>query len=116
MNELRRFILESHFSPRFAKAVYESLSLFEAVNINKDFLIREAGSPERFAAAKSAVQNAWKAENMDAELNQKTAQKVLNILYLMEIRKPGFTDAEKLHSIHDLTMSGSSTMLPRTFP
>lgn len=104
MNELRRFILESHFSPRFAKAVYESLSLLEAVNINKDFLIREAGSPERFSAAKSAVQNVWKAENMDAELNQKTAQKVLNILYLMEIRKPGFTDAAKLHSIHDLAL------------
>lgn len=102
MNELRRFILESHFDPTFAKAVYESISLLEAVNINKDYLIKEAGSPEKFAEAKSAVQSKWKADNMDAQLNQKAAQKVLNVLYLMEIRKPGFTDQGKLHSIHDL--------------
>lgn len=102
MDELRRFILESHFDPTFARAVFESLYLLEAVNINKDFLIREAGSPEQFAAAKGAVQALWKAENMDGQLNQKSAQKVLNILYLMEIRKPGFTDPGKLHAIHDL--------------
>lgn len=102
MNELRRFILESHFDPTFAKAVFESTCLFEAVNINKDFLIKTAGSPEKFAEAKTAVQAKWKSENMDAQLNQKAAQKVLNVLYLMEIRKPGFTDNAKLHSIHDL--------------
>ena len=102
MNELRRFILESHFEPTFAKAVFESLCLLEAVNINKDFLIKTAGSPEKFAEAKNAVQAKWKSENMDAQLNQKAAQKVLNLLYLMEIRKPGFTDNAKLHSIHDL--------------
>lgn len=102
MNELRRFILESHFDPTFAEAVYESISLLEAVNINKDYLVKEAGSPEKFAEAKAAVQSKWKADNMDAQLNQKAAQKVLNVLYLMEIRKPGFTDQGKLHSIHDL--------------
>ena len=102
MNELRRFILESHFDPTFAKAVFESTCLLEAVNINKDFLIKTAGSPEKFAEAKTAVQTKWKSENMDAQLNQKAAQKVLNVLYLMEIRKPGFTDNAKLHSIHDL--------------
>lgn len=102
MNELRRFILESHFEPTFAKAVFESLYLLEAVNINKDFLIKTAGSPEKFAEAKNAVQAKWKSENMDAQLNQKAAQKVLNVLYLMEIRKPGFTDSAKLRSIHDL--------------
>jgi len=102
MDRMRRYILESAFPADFAKAVYNALGIFEAVNINKDFLIREAGSPEQFAAAKGAVQNLWKADNMDAQLNQKSAQKVLNILYLMEIRKPGFTDPGKLHAIHDL--------------
>ncbi len=102
MDRMRRYILESAFPADFAKAVYNALGIFEAVNINKDFLIREAGSPEQFAAAKGAVQTLWKADNMDAQLNQKSAQKVLNILYLMEIRKPGFTDPGKLHAIHDL--------------
>lgn len=102
MHELRKFILESHFEPTLAKAVFEALFLLEAVNINKDFLIKTAGSPEKFAEAKNAVQTKWKSENMDAQLNQKAAQKVLNVLYLMEIRKPGFTDNAKLHSIHDL--------------
>ena len=104
MDELRRFILESDFDPRFARAVYESLGMLEAVNINKDFLAREAGSPEKFAEARKAVQDVWKSEGMDSQLNQKTAQRVLNILYLMEIRKPGFTTADKLHSIHDLQL------------
>ena len=102
MNELRKFILESHLGKAFAKAVYESLNLLEAVNINKDFLIKEAGSPEHFKEARDCVQGKWNAENMNAQLNQKAAQKVLNLLYLMEIRKPGFTDTKKLHAIHDL--------------
>ena len=102
MNEMRRFILESHLGKAFAEAVYESLNLLEAVNINKDFLIKEAGSPEHFKKVRDGVQGKWNAENMNAQLNQKAAQKVLNLLYLMEIRKPGFTDTKKLHAIHDL--------------
>ena len=102
MEELRRFILESHIDPALAKTVYDSLCLFEAVNINKDFLVREAGSREKFDRARADVQRAWKSEGMDGQMNPNTSQKVLNLLYLMEIRKPGFTDAGKLHSIHDL--------------
>ena len=102
MNELRRFILESHLDPRFARAVFESLWMLEAVSINKDFLIREAGSPEEFRAAKEIVLHHWNAANMNEQLNQKTAQRVLNLLLLMEIREPGFTELLKLRAIHDL--------------
>ena len=102
MNELRRFILESHFGSDFARALYDALPMFEAVNINKDFLIKEAGSPERFKEVRDGVQAMWNSENMNAQMSQKAAQKVLNLLYLMEIRSPGFTDRDKLHSIHDL--------------
>ena len=102
MNELRRFILESHLDPRFARAVFESLWMLEAVSINKDFLIREAGSPEEFRAAKEIVLHHWNAANMNEQLNQKTAQRVLNLFLLMEIREPGFTGLSKLRAIHDL--------------
>lgn len=102
MNELRRFILESHLDPRFARAVFESLWMLEAVSINKDFLIREAGSPEEFRATKEIVLHHWNAANMNEQLNQKSAQRVLNLLLLMEIREPGFTELSKLRAIHDL--------------
>jgi hypothetical protein len=41
MDRMRRYILESAFPADFAKAVYNALGIFEAVNINKDFLIRK---------------------------------------------------------------------------
>ena len=105
MKSLRSYLLESNFSPRFVRAVFSALPLIEACNINKDFLVREAGSPEKFAEAKARVQDLWKRETMDQQLNQKTGQKVLNLLYLMEIRQPGFTTADKLHRIHDLALA-----------
>ena len=46
MERLRRFILESAFNAEFASALYGALGIFEAVSINKDFLLREAGSPD----------------------------------------------------------------------
>ena len=102
MESLKRYVLESVFPGKFSKAVLEAIAMLEAVNINKDFLIKEAGSVERFKEIRDTVQHLWVSENMDQQLNQKAAQKVLNILYLMEIRSPGFTDTDKLHKIHDL--------------
>ena len=102
MDEMRRFILESHFGNDFARAIFDALPMFEAVSINKDFLMREAGSPERFKEVKDAVLGLWNSENMNSQMNQKAGQRVLNLLYLMEIRQPGFTDRDKLHAIHDL--------------
>ena len=98
-------MLESVFPERFSRAVYEALAMLEAVNINKEFLIREAGSPDKFKEVRDNVQRLWTQETMDQQLNQKAGQKVLNILYLMEIRSPGFTTVEKLHKIHDLAIA-----------
>ena len=80
-------------------------AIFEARNINKDYLKQEAaatGDPERFQTARQSVQALWSQEDMSRQLNEKAAQKVLNFLYLMEIRQPGFTTADRLHAIHDL--------------
>jgi len=77
----------------------------EATNINKDYLKKEAdatGDPSRFQTARQSVQSLWAQEDMGAQMNEKTAQKVLNFLYLMEIRSPGFTTVGRLHAIHDL--------------
>ena len=106
MNELDHFLSTSNFDRGFALAVSDAASaMFEATSINKDYLKREAaatGDPERFQTARQAVQGLWAQEDMGSQLNEKAAQKVLNILYLMEIRQPGFTTADRLHAIHDL--------------
>lgn len=106
MNELDQIIntsgLDSHFARALSDAAY---AMFEATNINKDFLKREAdatGDANRFQTAKQSVQNLWTQEDMAHQLNEKAGQKVLNFLYLMEIRSPGFTTPDKLHAIHDL--------------
>ena len=108
MNELHRFILESHFDPDFAKTVYESISLFEAVNINKAFLLQAAGSPEALQDAKKRVAGVWDAASMDGVVRGgNVQQKLFNFLYLMEIREPGFTTRDVMAQIHDLSIHGS---------
>lgn len=109
MTSLRSYILESQFiPPAMAKALFGVLPLVEATNINKDFLLKTAGSPEALAKAKQSVNTAWAADEMDGIVrNQNVRQKVLNILYLMEIRKPGFTNHEILKGIHDLAIANS---------
>ncbi len=106
MNELDQIIntsgLDSHFARALSDAAY---AMFEARNINKDYLKQEAdatGDPTRFQTARQSVQNLWAQEDMAHQLNEKAGQKVLNFLYLMEIRSPGFTTSDKLHAIHDL--------------
>ncbi|MBR2305746.1 MAG: hypothetical protein IKA48_00795 [Fibrobacter sp.] len=106
MNELDQIIntsgLDSHFARAISDAAY---AMFEARNINKDYLKQEAdatGDPTRFQTARQAVQALWGQEDMAHQLNEKAGQKVLNFLYLMEIRSPGFTTPDKLHAIHDL--------------
>lgn len=106
MNELVQIIntsgLDSHFARALSEAAY---AMFEATNINKDYLKREAdstGDPTRFQTARQSVQALWTQEDMAHQLNEKAGQKVLNFLYLMEIRSPGFTTPDKLHAIHDL--------------
>jgi hypothetical protein len=106
MNELDQIINTSGLDSHFARAISEAAyAMFEARNINKDYLKQEAdatGDPTRFQTARQSVQALWAQENMAHQLNEKTGQKVLNFLYLMEIRSPGFTTADKLHAIHDL--------------
>jgi hypothetical protein len=106
MNELDQFLSTSDFDEQFSRAIsHAAWAMFEATNINKDFLKREAaatGDENRFQTAKQSVQSLWTQEDMTSQLNEKAAQKVLNFLYLMEIREPGFTTADKLHAIHDL--------------
>jgi len=109
MESLRSYILESKFIPAaMAKALFGVLPLVEATNINKDFLVKEAGSPEALATAKQSVNTMWAHDEMDGVVrNQNVRQKVLNILYLMEIRKPGFVNHEILKGIHDLAIHNS---------
>ena len=109
MESLRSYILESKFIPDvMARALYSALPLVEATNINKDFLLKTAGSPEALATAKQSVNTAWATDEMDGIVrNQNVRQKVLNILYLMEIRKPGFTNHDVLKGIHDLAIANS---------
>lgn len=109
MESLRSYILESKFIPAaMAKALFSVLPLVEATNINKDFLVKEAGSPEALATAKQSVNAEWAHDEMDGIVrNQNVRQKVLNILYLMEIRKPGFTTPDILKGIHDLAIHNS---------
>lgn len=106
MNELDQFLSTSDFDEQFSRAIsHAAWAMFEATNINKDFLKRKAaatGDANRFQTAKQSVQTLWTQEDMAHQLNEKAAQKVLNFLYLMEIREPGFTTAGKLHAIHDL--------------
>lgn len=106
MNELDKFLSTSDFDEQFSRTISSAAwAMFEAANINKDFLKREAdatGDPTRFQTARQSVQALWAQEDMARQLNEKAGQKVLNFLYLMEIRSPGFTTSDKLHAIHDL--------------
>ena len=109
MTSLRSYILESKFIPSsMARALFNALPLVEATNINKAFLLKTAGSPEALATAKQSVNSAWTADEMDGIVrNPNIRQKVLNILYLMEIRQPGFVNHEILKGIHDLAIANS---------
>lgn len=108
MERLRRFILESAFTEEFSRAVYTAAGIFEAVNINKMFLIDEAGSPDAFRAVKDRVSKAWSDACMDGVVSSgNLLQKLLNFLYLMEIRQPGFANADLMKKIHDVAIHGS---------
>lgn len=108
MKDFARIILETHLDDNFARVLYESLAIFEATNINKAFLLKEAGSPEALKEAKDRVNNAWNAAQMNGIVKgNNLLQKLFNFLYLMEIRKPGFTSEDILHKIHDLAIHGS---------
>lgn len=105
MENFKNEIASLSLSAPLSEAVRAAISLLEARNINSDYLRSEAarlGEPERFQMAKENVQALWNQEDMSNQLSQKAAQKVLNLLYLMEIRQPGFTTVDKLHAIHDL--------------
>ena len=107
MSTLRSFLLESHMPERFVRAVFRALPLVEATNINKQFLLKEAGSPEALKSAKAAVASALDSAQLGGIVTGNLLQKLLNFLYLMEIRQPGFTTPERLHSIHDLALHKS---------
>jgi hypothetical protein len=107
MNELRRFLLESHMAPAFMRTVFNSLPLFEATNINKNFLLQVAGSPEALKTAKDVVNGAWVRANMGDVVRGNSLQKLLNFLYLMELREPGFTSSEVISMLHDLAIHNS---------
>ena len=91
----------------FTRAVYAVLPLVEATSINKQFLLKEAGSPDALKDARGRVAAAWESAQMGDILRGNLLQKLLNFLCLMEVRKPGFVDTEVLHSIHDLALHNS---------
>ena len=107
MSTLRSFLLESHIPEHFTRAVYAVLPLVEATNINKQYLVQQAGSPEGFKEARERVQAAWDSAQMGNIVKGNLLQKLVNFLCLMEIRKPGFTTGERLAAIHDLAVHNS---------
>ena len=107
MQTLRRFLLESHLPERFTRAVYSVLPLVEATNINKQYLVQQAGSPEGFKEARERVRAAWDSAQMGNIVKGNLLQKLVNFLCLMEIRNPGFTTGERLAAIHDLAVHNS---------
>lgn len=108
MERLRRFILESAFNAEFASALYGALGIFEAVSINKDFLMREAGGPDALRGAKARVADSWAAAHMEGVVRGgNLQQKLFNFLYLMEIRRPGFVNNDVITKIHDISIHGS---------
>lgn len=108
MNKFSQFLLENHFPRGIQDAVYRAFAILEATNINKAYLLQQAGDQTAFDTAKQAVREKWSGNDMDRVVsNQKLRDRVLNLLYLFEIRKPGFTTDEVIHHIHDLSVAGS---------
>lgn len=103
------FLMESHFGKKIHDAVFEAYgAIFEATNINKAYLIQQAGGEDKFKEARNAVRAVWDAQTMDQFVrNPNQQQKVLNFLILMQIRQPGFVDEAKLGIIHDLANQNS---------
>ena len=107
MKTLANIILESHLGSRMQNLLYEACCILEATNINKDYLLRVAGSPEKLADAKTKVNEAWAQASLENIIPAKLTQKVLNFTYLMELLQPGFVDAEYIAQIHDLAIQRS---------
>ena len=107
MKTLANIILESHLGSRMQNLLYEACCILEATNINKDYLLRVAGSPEKLADAKTKVNEAWANASLENIIPAKLNQKVLNFTYLMELLQPGFVDAEYIAQIHDLAIQRS---------
>jgi hypothetical protein len=107
MNTLANIILESHLGTRMQNLLYEACCILEATNINKDYLLHVAGSPEKLADAKNKVNEAWANASLANIIPAKLNQKVLNFTYLMELLQPGFVDAEYIAQIHDLAIQRS---------
>lgn len=107
MNTLANIILESHLGSRMQNLLYEACCILEATNINKDYLLHVAGSPEKLADAKTKVNEAWTNASLANIIPAKLNQKVLNFTYLMELLQPGFTDGEYIAQIHDLAIHRS---------
>lgn len=107
MKTLANIIIESHLGSRMQNLLYETCCILEATNINKDYLLRVAGSPEKLADAKTKVNEAWANASLANIIPAKLNQKVLNFTYLMELLQPGFTDGEYIAQIHDLAIQRS---------
>ena len=107
MNTLANIILESHLGTRMQNLLYEACCILEATNINKDYLLHVAGSPEKLADAKNKVNEAWANASLANIIPAKLNQKVLNFTYLMELLQPGFVDTEYIAQIHDLAIHRS---------
>lgn len=100
-------MLESHLDEDMARAIYESLPMFEAVNINKEYLENQAGSSDAFWVSKRRVLTEWNDAGMSGMVQPKIEAKLLNFLYLMDIRSPGWLNADRIHKFHDLAVHRS---------
>lgn len=108
-NSIVPYLMESNFGKKITSAVFEAWSaIFEATNINKAYLIQQAGGEDRFRTARDTVMEKWNRQGMGQIIrNQNQAQKAINFLVLMEIRSPGFLDDATLGAIHDLATQNS---------
>jgi hypothetical protein len=85
--------------------------LFEAVSINKQFLLKEAGSPEALAQTISHVNELWSADNMDTFIPKK--DKILPFLYLMTIRDNEIVNKDTMQFLHDLASARKLNLLDK---
>lgn len=107
MKTLANIILESHLGNRMQNLLYEACCILEATNINKNYLLGVAGSPEKLDEVKNRVNEAWENASLSNIIPAKLNQKLLNFTYLMELLQTGFTDGEYIAQIHGLAIHRS---------
>jgi len=116
MNRNKKFqqFLESvsYYDMELVNSVFEAYGLiFEAVSINKEYLLKLSGSPEKFNEIKNKVNGLWNTDQMSQFIPK--ADKILPFLYLQEIKAPNSVDKSTMKFLHDLSSAGQLNTLDK---